>query len=297
MDTTPFRPASCAASSRIDAKVAIILHDQDERILAEIVTVVIDLEARRERRRHDRTAIVVAGRRCTRQRRRARLGFERDVERERRPFTGPRPHLQLAAQQPRDFAADREAETRAAIFAAGRAVGLLERLEDELLLVLGNADARIGDGDFDRTLGLVEDRVGRTPALFGATHAERDAALRREFERVREQVEHDLLKPLLVRADRLRQLAVELDVEVEALVGGELAEGPLHVLLEVLHRHLADLDRHRSGFDLRQVEDVVDQVEQVGARRVDRSGELDLLIVEVTLRCCLPAASTGSAAS
>ena len=81
-----------------------------------------------------------------------------------------------------------------------------------------------------------------------------------------------------------RQLAVELDVEVEALVGGELAEGPLHVLLEMRHRHVADLDRHRAGFDLRQVEDVVDQVEQVGARRVDRPGELDLLLVEIALR-------------
>ena len=64
-----------------------------------------------------------------------------------------------------------------------------------------------------------------------------------ELEGVRQQVEHDLLQPLLVGADGLRQLAVELDVEVEALVRGELAEGPLHMLLEVRHRHVADLDR------------------------------------------------------
>jgi hypothetical protein len=37
-------------------------------------------------------------------------------------------------------------------------------------------------------------------------------------------------------------------------------------------------------FDLRQVEDVVDQVEQVRARRVDRAREFGLLLVEVALR-------------
>ena len=125
--------------------------------------------------------------------------------------------------------------------------------------------------------------VGLQP-LVGAANAERDAALRRELEGVRQQVEHDLLQPLLVGADGLRQLAVELDVEVEALVGSELAEGPLHVLLQMLHRHLADFDRHRSGFDLRQVEDVVDEVEKVRSRRIDRPRELDLLLVEVALR-------------
>ena len=51
----------------------------------------------------------------------------------------------------------------------------------------------------------------------------------------------------------------------------------------MLHGHLADLDRHRAGFDLRQVEDVVDEVEEVGAGRVDGPRELDLLVVQVAL--------------
>ena len=41
----------------------IVLDDQHERILAQLVAVVADLEAGRQRRRHDRAAIVVAGRR------------------------------------------------------------------------------------------------------------------------------------------------------------------------------------------------------------------------------------------
>ena len=50
---------------------------------------------------------------------------------------------QFAAEQPRDLTADRKTETRSAIFAACRTVGLLECLKDKLLLVFGNSDAGI----------------------------------------------------------------------------------------------------------------------------------------------------------
>ncbi len=48
-------------------------------------------------------------------------------------------------------------------------------------------------------------------------------------------------------------------------------------------RRLADVERDRAGFDLGQVEDVVDQPEQVGARVVDGVGELDLLVGQIAL--------------
>ena len=70
------------------------------------------------------------------------------------PFARLRADLQLAAEQAGDLAADRQAEAGAAIFAAGGAVGLLERLEDQLLLVLGDADAGVGDRDRDRLVGI-----------------------------------------------------------------------------------------------------------------------------------------------
>src|SRR6185369_15362736 len=71
------------------------------------------------------------------------------VERERAPLTRRALDDDLAAEQTRDLAADREAETRAAVLAARRAVGLLERLEDEALLVARNADARVLDEEAD----------------------------------------------------------------------------------------------------------------------------------------------------
>ena len=46
---------------------------------------------------------------------------------------------------------------------------------------------------------------------------------------------------------------------------------------EVREEDLLGLDRDGAGLDLRQVENVADEVEQVGAGAVDGAGELDLL--------------------
>src|SRR2546429_104587 len=71
----------------------------------------------------------------------------RQVERERRALALLRAHLDLAAQEARDLAADRQPEPRAAVAARGAAVRLLERLEDQAQLVVGNADAGVGHLD------------------------------------------------------------------------------------------------------------------------------------------------------
>ena len=48
-------------------------------------------------------------------------------------------------------------------------------------------------------------------------------------------------------------------------------------------RILPRLHRNRSGFDLRKIENVADQVQQVGAGAVDRAGEFDLLRRQVAV--------------
>jgi hypothetical protein len=55
------------------------------------------------------------------------------------------------------------------------------------------------------------------------------------------------------------------------------------VLAQIAQWHLADFDADRSRLDLAEVEDVVDEAQQVRARRIDRARELDLLLVEVAL--------------
>ncbi len=47
---------------------------------------------------------------------------------------------------------------------------------------------------------------------------------------------------------------------------------------------LFGFDRHRAGFDLRQVENVGDEVEQIGSSAVDGARELNLLAAEIAFR-------------
>ena len=61
------------------------------------------------------------------------------------PSPGRADKADFAAQQRRQFAADGQTETRAAETPARAGVGLVERLEDNLLFVRRNADAGIAD--------------------------------------------------------------------------------------------------------------------------------------------------------
>ena len=52
---------------------------------------------------------------------------------------------------------------------------------------------------------------------------------------------------------------------------------------QVAQQHLLRIDRDGAGLDLRQVENVADQVQQIGAGAVDGAGELDLLRHQVAV--------------
>ena len=92
-------------------------------------------------------------------------------------------------------------------------------------------------------------------------------------------------------------VVLDLDLEVEPLLLGERPERPLGVVAHLAEAARPRVHVHPARLDLGQVEDVVDQVEQVAARAVDRARELDLLVGEVLVRVVARAASRGSAAS
>ena len=61
------------------------------------------------------------------------------------PLPGVLLQLDFAAQQVRQLAADRQTQTGAAVLAAGSCICLLERLENDPLLLDGNSNPRIGN--------------------------------------------------------------------------------------------------------------------------------------------------------
>ena len=90
------------------------------------------------------------------------------------------------------------------------------------------------------------------------------------------------------------EMRIDLDVEGQLPVVGLVAERPRDRVEQVGDEHLLRIDRDGAGLDLRQVENVADQVEQVGAGAVDGAGELDLLRRAGCRPGCRRAAGPGS---
>src|SRR5439155_1312125 len=70
---------------------------------------------------------------------------ERQVQREGAAFARGAVDPDLAAKEPGDLAADREAQAGTAELSAGAGVALLERLEDDAVLLPRDADAAVAD--------------------------------------------------------------------------------------------------------------------------------------------------------
>ena len=141
-------------------EVGIVLDDQHDAVaVLDVVAVVADV-ARQEQRRVELGRLdAAAGRRSvplaldagTRPSRRPHRracrcstgwNVRRQEERERAALADLALDVDLAAEQARDLAADREPEAGAAVTAARRPVRLLEGLEDQAELVVRDADSR-----------------------------------------------------------------------------------------------------------------------------------------------------------
>ncbi len=122
--------------------------------------------------------------------------FERQIEGEDAAAARRGAQLDLAAEQVGKLAADGETESGAAIFPAGAGIGLLERLEDDLLLLERNADAGIGDLEGDHRRRAHQGRMIGAPAAARRGDAEADAALLGELEGVRQKILQHLLQAL-----------------------------------------------------------------------------------------------------
>src|SRR6185369_5130165 len=94
----------------------------------------------------------------------ARAVALRQVQREGRALRRRADKADLTAEQTRELAADGQAQASAAVLARGRSVGLLEGLEDDLLLVARDADAGVRHREGQHLAGSVQLFVVARPA-------------------------------------------------------------------------------------------------------------------------------------
>src|SRR5262245_39565956 len=98
------------------------------------------------------------------------------VEPKRAAFARCADAADFPPQQPRDLAGDRKPQSRAAVLAAGRPIGLLERLENDPQFLDRNADSGVRDREGDDLIGLVKRLVSVIGTAFNRLDVERDAA-------------------------------------------------------------------------------------------------------------------------
>ena len=148
---------------------------------------------------------------------------------------------------------DCQPQPRPSVFARRRDVRLDELLEDHLLLVRWDADAGVGDLERQR------DRVaGQLPPA----HAQRDVALRGELHRVRQQVGQHLPQQAGVADEHVGDVRGDVarhDDRFPVQAGRQRLQQRVEAVAQMERALLA---RQLARLDLREVENVVDDVEQ-----------------------------------
>ena len=159
---------------------------------------------------------------------------------------------------------DRQAQTRATVEPGDGGVGLGEGLKNGTLLLLRDAYARVSDGE--EQLSNVRGRrrccTVRPPAL-RVVHAHRDIAVLREFDGVADQIDQHLTQADHVASQGVGHGFLDLVVEQQALLPGtepEGLEGPVEPFAQA-QRLRVQLQLAR--FNLRVIEDVIDEREQI----------------------------------
>ena len=110
------------------------------------------------------------------------------------------------------------------------------------------------------------------------------APLLGKLEGVGEQVFENLLQPLPVGRNRGRTVLGDVDGKGQAALAGDGIKGLAQIGGKPRQGYGLGSDLDMPSLDLRQVEDVVDEIEQIVARRLDGAGELDLFVREIALR-------------
>src|ERR1700712_5893860 len=130
---------------------------------------------------------------------------------------------------------------------------------------------------------MVQDGGFGSPAPHCRRNTEANAALGGELEGVREQILQHLLQTLGVGDDAASQIGIDVDVKRQLAVVRFMPERTSDRLQQVSGEDFLRIHGDRSGFNLGQVENVADQIEQVGAGAVNGARELDLLPGQVSV--------------
>jgi hypothetical protein len=155
--------------------------------------------------------------------------------------------LNVAAHEVDEAPGDGEAEAGAAEAAGGGAIGLNELLKDALLEIGRHAGSSVGD------------REGERGPVFGVVEidGDRDLADASELDGVAHQIDENLLETDGIAVNPFRGVGPDGPLPVEILLAGERSEDAIDLGEHGGEMNGEPFDGHAAGFDLRRVEQVV----------------------------------------
>jgi hypothetical protein len=161
-------------------------------------------------------------------------------------------HGHVAAHHARELARKGKAEPRPAVAARGQRVCLGELLEQLRLLFGGQADAGIRDGKLDPIASVRH-----------LAHPQSDLAFFRELAGIAQEIEQNLLEPHGVRVERA-QVLLRFDDDTVLVLLGELSRCADDLIDKPRQIHRLGIEFELPGFDLREVQHLVDEAKEVG---------------------------------
>ena len=180
----------------------------------------------------------------------------------------------FASHQLDEHAGDRQAESRAAVAARGRAVELGVDGEDSRRIFSGQADARVRDFEADADAGTLDLEMVRAD-----DHLPRIG----EFHGVADEVDQHLAQPAGVTHHELGHVWTHVQDQLDAFVGRGFRKKLDRFFDDVARAEIDCLQLYAPGLDTREIEDVVDDLEQCIAGSADRLDVLALLGRELSV--------------
>ena len=186
---------------------------------------------------------------------RARRPFEPRREPERAALARHALHPDLAPHARHQLLGDGETETRASVAPRGGSVRLDEGLEEARLGLSGDADAGVADLE-------AQARPLRPRPCVGEGGAQHHLALLRELHRVAHEVAQHLAQAARVAPQEAGDVGVDETGQLQPLGVGLLLRGVHHLANGPPQVELDALQLEAAGLDLREVEDVVDDLQE-----------------------------------
>ena len=104
------------------------------------------------------------------------------------------------------------------------------------------------------------------PPLRRQPHLHFHLTMRGELHRIRKQVLQNLLQALWIARHRTRQTPVKVHMERQVLRFRHMPEVAVDSLPQTLEADIFHIHRHCARFDLRQIQNVIDQIQQIRPR-------------------------------